>query len=157
MVAVSVYYLSGNDWQTRGNDSVGENVWLVETGCIASGCFDEYTRPDGIDCAECRLRLGRHLAECLYHAGDTSLFSDLKLIGEIYRPDVACLPIGDVYTMGAYDAAVAASWLKCDFAVPLHYATFPALTGTTEQFSEACSQMGVRDLILEPGQSYAFS
>lgn len=89
---------------------------------------------------------------CLFHAGDTCLFSDLKLIGEIYRPNVACLPIGDVYTMGAYDGAVAASWLKCDKAIPLHFGTFPALTGTPEEFVIACEELGVNSLVMDPGQ-----
>ena len=92
---------------------------------------------------------------CLFHAGDTCIFSDLKLIGEIYRPNVACLPIGDVYTMGAYDGAVAASWLKCERAIPIHYQTFPALTGTAEEFAIACEELGVSSLIMSPGQEVA--
>lgn len=90
---------------------------------------------------------------CLYHAGDTSLFSDLKLIGETFNPDVACLPIGDIFTMGPHDAAVAASWVNCGEAIPMHYDTFPLLTGKASEFAAACTELGVLTTTLKPGES----
>jgi L-ascorbate metabolism protein UlaG (beta-lactamase superfamily) len=68
----------------------------------------------------------------VYHAGDTCVFGDMKLIAEIYKPDLACLPIGDVYTMGPREAAVAIRLLGVKHVIPIHYATFPMLTGTPE-------------------------
>jgi L-ascorbate metabolism protein UlaG (beta-lactamase superfamily) len=66
----------------------------------------------------------------VYHAGDTSLFMDMKLIGQLYKPDVAILPIGDLYTMGPREAAKACEWLHPKHIIGMHYGTFPALTGT---------------------------
>src|ERR1700739_1760406 len=69
----------------------------------------------------------------VYHAGDTALFGDMKLIGELYKPDVAMLPIGDHFTMGPREAAHAIRFLGVKHVVTTHYATFPFLTGTAEQ------------------------
>jgi len=63
----------------------------------------------------------------VYHAGDTALFSDMKLIGELYRPDVALLPIGDRYTMGPREAAIATSWIRPHVVIPMHYDTWPVI------------------------------
>jgi len=68
----------------------------------------------------------------LYHAGDTAVFGDMKLIGALYKPDLACLPIGDLFTMGPCEAAQAIRLLGVKHVVPMHYATFPALSGTVE-------------------------
>ena len=59
--------------------------------------------------------------------GDTSLFSDLKLIAELYRPEILFVPIGDRYTMNPKEAAMATSWIKPKVVVPMHYGTFPFL------------------------------
>ncbi|MGB6975315.1 MAG: metal-dependent hydrolase [Terracidiphilus sp.] len=72
----------------------------------------------------------------LYHAGDTTVFGDMKLIAELYRPDVAMLPIGGHYTMGPKEAALAARMLKPKMVLPLHFGTFPPLTGTPEALAE---------------------
>jgi L-ascorbate metabolism protein UlaG (beta-lactamase superfamily) len=68
----------------------------------------------------------------LYHAGDTAVFSDMQLIHEIYAPQVAMLPIGGHYTMGPKEAAVAVRFLQPTMVLPLHFGTFPPLTGTPE-------------------------
>jgi L-ascorbate metabolism protein UlaG (beta-lactamase superfamily) len=68
----------------------------------------------------------------IYHAGDTALFSDMKLIGELYKPDLAMLPIGDHFTMGPREAAHAIRFLGVKDVIPMHYATFPVLTGTPD-------------------------
>lgn len=70
----------------------------------------------------------------VYHAGDTGLFSDMKLIGERNNIDVAFLPIGDNFTMGPEDAALAAEWLRAKIVVPIHYNTFPAIAQDPQQF-----------------------
>ena len=92
----------------------------------------------------------------VYHAGDTALFSDMKLIGELYEPDVALLPIGDHFTMNPREAALAASWVKCQLAMPIHYKTFGLLTGTYEEFSKECAMRGVETFELAPGASRNF-
>ncbi len=61
----------------------------------------------------------------LYYAGDTCLFGDMKLIGELYKPDIAFLPIGDRATMGPDTAAITARWLGVRQSVPMHWGTFP--------------------------------
>jgi len=66
----------------------------------------------------------------LYHAGDTGLFGDMKLIAEMYKPDVVMIPIGGVYTMGPREAAKACELLNPRCIIPMHYGTFPALTGS---------------------------
>ena len=65
----------------------------------------------------------------VYHAGDTAVHSDMKLIGEIYRPEIAVLPIGDLYTMSPLEASVATRMLGLEYMVPIHHSTFPALYG----------------------------
>jgi L-ascorbate metabolism protein UlaG (beta-lactamase superfamily) len=90
----------------------------------------------------------------IYHAGDTAVFGDMRLIGEIYKPDLACLPIGDVFTMGPREAAVAIRLLGVKQVIPMHYATFPQLTGTPEGLREAAKDIaGLRIHALKPGEA----
>ena len=90
----------------------------------------------------------------VYHAGDTALFGDMKLIGELYKPDLALLPIGDHFTMGPREAAHAIRLLGVKHVIPMHYATFPFLTGTPEALrSEAKDIAGLEILALKPGES----
>ena len=78
-----------------------------------------------------------------FFAGDTALFSDLRMIGELYRPEVAFLPIGDHYTMGPRDAAIATEWLGVRHVLPMHYGTFPILHGTPDQLRRELQARGV--------------
>jgi L-ascorbate metabolism protein UlaG (beta-lactamase superfamily) len=68
----------------------------------------------------------------LYDAGDTGVFGDMKLIADLYKPDIVMIPIGGVYTMGPREAAKACELLTPKCIIPMHYGTFPALTGTPE-------------------------
>jgi len=92
----------------------------------------------------------------IYHAGDTGLFYDMKLIGELYGPKIAILPIGDHYVMGPREAAKACELLSPEVVIPMHYGTFPILTGTVEEFKKALSEFGVKVEVVElkPGESY---
>lgn len=72
---------------------------------------------------------------CIYHAGDTGLFGDMKMIGDIYRPDVAILPIGGRYTMDPIDAAIAVSMLRPKYAIPMHYNTFEQIAQDPDFFA----------------------
>ena len=90
----------------------------------------------------------------LFHAGDTTVFGDMKLIAELYKPQIACLPIGDNYTMGPREAAYAIRLLGVKHVVPMHYGTFPALTGTPEQLRAECKDIaGLEIHVLKPGES----
>lgn len=71
-----------------------------------------------------------------YHLGDTNIFSDLVLYGDLYEPDMICVPMGDHYTMGPREASWACDMLQADYAIPIHYGTFPVLTGKPEDFKE---------------------
>ena len=89
----------------------------------------------------------------IYFAGDTSVFGDMRLIGELYRPAIAFLPIGDLYTMGPEQAAKACELLGARQVVPMHYGTFPALTGTPARLRELVEPRGVQVLELKPGET----
>ncbi|HEV8490413.1 MAG TPA: metal-dependent hydrolase [Candidatus Limnocylindrales bacterium] len=90
----------------------------------------------------------------LFHAGDTALFSDLRLIAELYRPELAMLPIGGHFTMGPREAAMAVEWLGVKDVLPLHYGTFPVLAGTPDQLRQELAARGLGDVTVhapEPG------
>lgn len=88
----------------------------------------------------------------IYFAGDTNVFGDMSLIGRIYEPDVAVLPIGDHFTMGPREAAVAIELLGVGRVVPCHYGTFGLLTGTPDALREL-APAGVEILSPEPGET----
>ena len=89
----------------------------------------------------------------IYYSGDTSIFGDMRLIGELYAPTIAFLPIGDLYTMGPEQAARACELLGVKQVVPMHYGTFPALTGTPAKLRELVAPRGVQVLELKPGET----
>jgi L-ascorbate metabolism protein UlaG (beta-lactamase superfamily) len=89
----------------------------------------------------------------IYFAGDTALFGDMRLIAEQYHPDIAFLPIGDRFTMGPAAAAKACELLGVRQAVPMHWGTFPVLTGTPEEFRRLVEPAGVQVLELKPGET----
>jgi L-ascorbate metabolism protein UlaG (beta-lactamase superfamily) len=91
--------------------------------------------------------------QTIYFAGDTALFGDMKLIGEIYKPDIAFLPIGDRFTMGPEAAAIAARWLGVRQVVPMHWGTFPVLTGTPEALKRHLDGSTIDVLELAPGET----
>jgi L-ascorbate metabolism protein UlaG (beta-lactamase superfamily) len=89
-----------------------------------------------------------------YHAGDTNLFSDMQLIQRLYKPELAMLPIGDLYTMDPEQAAIACEWLQIKKVLPMHYGTFPALTGTPEKLRELLGgRSGIEVLAPQPGET----
>lgn len=89
----------------------------------------------------------------LYHAGDTCVFGDMQLIRELYSPEIAMLPIGGHYTMGPKEAALACRLLAPKVVLPLHWGTFPPLTGTPEQLG-ALVDPQVKVLNWKPGEAY---
>jgi L-ascorbate metabolism protein UlaG (beta-lactamase superfamily) len=89
--------------------------------------------------------------KAVYFAGDTCVFGDMSLIARLYRPDVAVLPIGDWFTMGPAEAAVALELLGNPRCVPCHYGTFPVLTGTPDELAAAAPDATIERL--EPGDT----
>ena len=88
----------------------------------------------------------------LYHAGDTAVFSDMQLIRDLYQPQLAMLPIGGHYTMGPREAALAVRFLAPSTVLPLHFGTFPPLTGTPDQLA-ALVEPSVEVIRCQPGES----
>ncbi len=94
----------------------------------------------------------------VYHAGDTGVFYDMKLIGELYSPDLALLPIGGHFVMGPKEAAKAIELLGVKRVIPMHYGTFPVLIGKPDDLKEILKERGVdaEIIVLKPGESYEF-
>ena len=93
----------------------------------------------------------------LYHAGDTALTADIKLLGELYEFDCACLPIGDNFTMGPDDALHAARFLSPRLVIPMHYDTFPLIQQDAAAWAEKVrAETGARCEVLKPGGSIEF-
>lgn len=88
----------------------------------------------------------------IYYAGDTTVFGDMEIIGELYNPDVCFLPIGDFYTMSPKEAAYAIDLLDAQVVVPMHYGTFPVLTGTPDQLRQLVDE-DVEIVDCKPGET----
>jgi L-ascorbate metabolism protein UlaG (beta-lactamase superfamily) len=115
--------------------------------------FHSSSSPDGAYLGEsCGVVIRLEDGKTVYFAGDTCVFGDMQLIGRIYRPDVACLPIGDHFTMGPEEAAVALELLGVERCVPCHYGTFPILAGTPARLREL-APASVETVELQPGES----
>ncbi|MCM3204880.1 metal-dependent hydrolase [Paenibacillus sp. CC-CFT742] len=89
----------------------------------------------------------------ILHAGDTSLFSDMKMIGDRHQIDVAFLPIGGHFTMGPEDALQAAEWFNAELTIPVHYDTFPLIRQDSENFVQQLAAKGLKGQVLAPGES----
>ena len=125
------------------------------------------TRPaTGTRTAACRSTSASRPGSCvtmengfrIYHAGDTAVFSDMRLIGELYRPHIALLPIGGHFTMGPREAALAVELLGVKHVLPIHYGTFPILAGTPDQLRTELAARGLGDVevhALAPGRQLA--
>ena len=89
-----------------------------------------------------------------YHAGDTAVFKDMELIRELYHPELAMLPIGSHYVMSPAGAALACRMLKPRWVIPMHYGTFPVLTGTAEELIERLKgEPEIMVIPLKPGET----
>ena len=90
---------------------------------------------------------------CLYFAGDTNVFSDMVLIEQLYRPELVFLPIGDLYTMSPREAALACRLLRPQRVIPMHFGTFPPLTGRPDDLRERITGLETTVWALEPGKT----
>ena len=137
-----------NKGGTVALDAIGCTVTMVDARHSSS--FDE---SDGT-----RVYLGEaagyvvgiHDGPTVYVAGDTCVFGDMALIAELYAPDIAILPVGDHFTMGPREAAVACRLLGVKTAIPAHYATFGLLTGTPDAFREELARLGLAVEVIAP-------
>ena len=89
----------------------------------------------------------------IYHAGDTNVFGDMDIIRELYEPDLAMIPIGDHFTMGPREASYACGLLRPKAVIPMHFGTFPVLTGTPKELEKLVREMGVEVVHTEPGKT----
>jgi L-ascorbate metabolism protein UlaG (beta-lactamase superfamily) len=135
-----------------GSQKVGE-FELTMTHAFHSNSIDDHgVRHYGGEPAGYIIRMPGGFT--IYHAGDTALFGDRKLSGELYTPDLAILPIGDRFTMGPREAAYAIRLLGVKHVIPMHYGTFPFLTGTAEQLrKETKTIKGLKIHALKAGES----
>lgn len=138
----------------KGGEAIAGEVSVRLTNAFHSSSFD--TEQGAVYAGEACGVILSSPHSTIYHAGDTCLFRDLQMIGELYKPDIALLPIGDRFTMGPREAAIAASWVKCGVAIPIHYKTFAALTGTYIEFARECAALGIETMELAAGETREF-
>ena len=114
--------------------------------------FHSSTTPDGMF-AGCPCGVVMKIGDrTIYHAGDTCLTNEMKMIGEVYQPDIVMLPIGGKYTMDVEHAVIAAEWLKASMVIPMHYNTFDAIKADVEDFKRQIREVGKIPNVLEPGE-----
>jgi L-ascorbate metabolism protein UlaG (beta-lactamase superfamily) len=93
----------------------------------------------------------------IYHMGDTGIFGDMKLIGDLYKPDLIFIPIGSHFVMPPQDAALATrEMIRPKFAIPIHYGTFPVLRGTPKEYMDALGNAPTKVFPLNPGEKASF-
>jgi len=151
--------------QAQGLPAEGMNIGGMITVGGVSFTMTPAVHSSGIDSAAGSLTGGaaagyviRMDGVSVYHAGDTALFSDMKLIGELYHPDIALLPIGGRYTMGTREAMMAANFVGAKTVIPIHYNTWDRIAADPVPFKtalERTTDLTVR--ILKPGESIEFS
>lgn len=90
----------------------------------------------------------------VYYAGDTGLFGDMRLIGELHHPQVAILPIGDNFTMGIRDAVEAAKMVRPGVVIPMHFHAFDVIRQDPQEFAALVGAEGIKCIVLKPGESY---
>ena len=89
----------------------------------------------------------------LYHAGDTCVFGDMKIISELYQPELILLPIGDLFTMSPKEAAYACRLMNAKKVIPMHYGTFPPLIGTPQELRDLTGELGTEIIEIQPGEA----
>jgi L-ascorbate metabolism protein UlaG (beta-lactamase superfamily) len=134
-----------------GSQQVGGVTFTMTHAVHSCGILDDGKIVYGGEAAGYVLHLpdGR----VLYFAGDTNVFSDMQLIEQLYHPELAFLPIGDLYTMSPREAALACRLLKAGKVVPMHFGTFPPLTGRPEELRTLISGLATEVWPLEPGKT----
>jgi L-ascorbate metabolism protein UlaG (beta-lactamase superfamily) len=139
----------GDESKTIGFNK-GGTVEVDGVRFTMTNAFHSGSMPDGSYGGEPAGMVVRADGKSIYFAGDTCVFGDMALIARLYEPDVAVLPIGDHYTMGPEEAALALELLGDPRCVPCHWGTFPLLTGTPDRLAELTKAQVER---IEPGGS----
>ena len=139
----------------KGGTQTVAGVAFTMTHATHSSTFDEPGRPHGG--GEAGYVLTLEDGTRIYYAGDTGPTMDMVAVRELYAPEIAILPIGDLYTMGPREAAWAAEKLGAKWLVPMHYRTFPGLTGTVKAWREALAARGVTAEVIAPEPGVAVS
>jgi len=134
-----------------GSQKVGDLTFTMTHAVHSCGILDDGKILYGGEAAGYVLHLPDQRAA--YFAGDTTVFSDMQLIQQIYHPELAFLPIGDLFTMSPREAAVACRLLQPRQVIPMHFDTFPALTGTPGQLTALVAGLGIEVSPLVPGKS----
>jgi L-ascorbate metabolism protein UlaG (beta-lactamase superfamily) len=129
-----------------------EGIKLTMTDALHSSSIDASGFSfDGGSPAGFIIRINGH---SIYHAGDTGVFGDMKLIGELYEPELAFLPIGDKFTMGIKEATRAVELIQPKIVIPMHYSTFDVIKQDPEEFKRAVeAKVDTKVIIMKPGES----
>jgi L-ascorbate metabolism protein UlaG (beta-lactamase superfamily) len=133
-----------------GSQKLGDVTVTMTNAIHSCGILDDGKIIYGGEAAGYIMRLPDGRA--LYFAGDTNVFTDMHLIEQLYHPTLAFLPIGDLFTMGPREAALACKLIKARRIVPMHFGTFPALTGTPDALKEMIGNFETEVWTLEPGK-----
>lgn len=136
----------------KGGTVEVEGVTLTMTQALHSSSIDASCFSfDGGSPAGFVINIGGH---SIYHAGDTGIFGDMQLIGELYEPEIALLPIGSRFTMGIKEAVKAVELIEPQIVVPMHYNTFDVIKQNPEEFRKAVeTKVDTKVIIMEPGES----
>jgi L-ascorbate metabolism protein UlaG (beta-lactamase superfamily) len=136
----------------KGGTMEVEGVTLTMTHALHSSSIDASGFSfDGGSPAGFVIGIGGH---SIYHAGDTGVFGDMQLIGELYKPEIALLPIGNRFTMGIKEAVKAVELIEPEVVVPMHYNTFDVIRQDPEEFRKAVeAKVNTKVIIMEPGES----
>ena len=154
---ITAIFELANYCAAKGANINGINLgaWLdFEWGrVIAVPAFHSSSTPEGIY-AGCPCGFVFEIdGKVIYHAGDTCLNSEMKVIGEIYQPDVAMLPVGGQYTMDIENAVIASEWLGVSAVIPMHYNTFEAINVDITEFERQIREKGKMPIVLKIGQT----
>jgi L-ascorbate metabolism protein UlaG (beta-lactamase superfamily) len=147
--------------QSKGAEVIGMNIGgstkvgdtrITLTNAVHSSCFVG----DGkVEAGGNPAGLVIDSGQRVYHSGDTAVFGDMGLIGELYEPELALLPIGDFYTMGILEATKAVELLGVSRVIPMHYNTFDVIRQDPGEFKDSVSKKtGSEAIVLNPGESY---
>ena len=134
-----------------GSQKVGDVTVTMTHAVHSCGIIDDGKIIYGGEAAGYVLRMPDQ--RVLYFAGDTNVFSDMHIIEQLYHPELAFLPIGDLFTMSPREAALACKLIKARKIIPMHFGTFPPLTGRPDQLSEMVGNFETEVWALEPGKT----
>ncbi len=145
-------YCSSNKARANG---FGLGAWIKFPfgRVIFLPAFHSSSSPDGIYTGCPAGLLFEIEGKRVFHAGDTCLNSEMKVLKEVFRPDIAILPIGGTFTMDVEQAAIAAQWIGAPKVIPMHYNTFDAIVADVSKFVEAIKEQGKEPVVMPVGES----